>query len=186
VARRRQRSSIRLLQAPVISVTTVVEAYGAGYNRTLTKQPLDAGAFDAFGYTVDLVDGCSRVASPGSGPFVGGRRNIHVVYVAGRATIPAQPDPRHPPARPLAVAERDARAAPTGQGPEQVAYTPSGFAVPNAVIELCAAKPGPAWDRLMAQGVSADLGRAVRGAQGLFPARGSWSAKATQATTSPT
>lgn len=76
-------------QAPIIAVTAVTEVYGS-YSRTLTAQPLGAGALDAFGYTVDLASGELTRRSVGQASnFAPGRRNIHVTYTAGRAVIPA-------------------------------------------------------------------------------------------------
>jgi hypothetical protein len=75
--------------------------------------------------------------SPAS--FVGGRRNVHVTYVAGRASIPEQP-PSAPPADcPLAVQTELQGQRPANQGPRRSRYTPGGFAVPKAVVELCGA-----------------------------------------------
>jgi hypothetical protein len=37
-------------------VQSVSESYG-NFVRTLTAQPLDGSTFDAYGYTIDLVDG---------------------------------------------------------------------------------------------------------------------------------
>ncbi|MGX7679079.1 hypothetical protein ACSMXN_09275 [Jatrophihabitans sp. DSM 45814] len=131
--------TVRLLQAPCISITNVVESYGAGYNRTLTLETLDGnGAFDSFGYTVDLDDGIlMRRISGVAAQFIGGRRNIHVTYVAGRTVISM---------RLVRATRRLVRwlwqtemqgQRPTNSGPEQVTYTPMGFAVPNAVVQLC-------------------------------------------------
>jgi hypothetical protein len=134
-------TSVRLLQAPAMSITAVVECYGAGYARPLTQQPLDGSTFDAFGYTVDLVDAIiTRRASGTAVAFVAGRRNIHVTYPAGRAVISQNL---------LRATRRLIRwlwqtemqgQRPTGQAPDQVTFTPAGFAVPNAVAELCAAE----------------------------------------------
>lgn len=132
--------TVRLLQAPIISVSSVLEAYGAGYTRTLTLQNLDAGSFDAFGYTVDLDDAIlTRRTSGQASAFVGGRRNVHVVYVAGRAV---------PPANILRATRRLVRwlwqseNQRPGQNAQQgdPVITPSGFAVPRDVVQLCASE----------------------------------------------
>jgi hypothetical protein len=133
--------TVHVLWAPVIAVTSVVECYGAGYARTLSAQPLDAGAFDAFGYTVDLVDGAvtRRVAGQAS-PFVAGRRNVHVVYTAGRAT-PVAPNlvrATRRLVRWLWQTEMQGQ-RPAGSTPENVSQTPNGYDVPTAVVRLCGA-----------------------------------------------
>lgn len=133
--------TVRLLQAPAISVTAVIECYGAGYARTLNEQALDGGAFDAFGYTVDLVDGViTRRISGQAGFFIGGSRNIHVTYTAGRATVPPNLiRATRRLVRWLWQTEMQGQ-RPSGATPEAVSTTPSGYAVPNAVVELCAAE----------------------------------------------
>jgi hypothetical protein len=57
--------TVRLLQSPVLSVQSVSESYG-NFVRTLTAQPLDGSTFDAYGYTIDLVDGILPGACRGS------------------------------------------------------------------------------------------------------------------------
>lgn len=77
-------------QSPIQSVTAVTENYGS-ITYTLTQVTLDSGASGvAFGYTVDLDEGLLvRRASGVAIPFMGGVRNIHVTYVAGYASAPA-------------------------------------------------------------------------------------------------
>lgn len=131
--------TVRLLQAPILSVTTVTESYGAGYTRTLTAQPLDGTGFDSFGYTVDLVDGIlTRRVSGIATPFVNGRRNIHVTYTAGRSSVPnnIQRATRRL-VRWLWQTEMQGQ-RPSGSAPEAVSTSPSGFDVPNAVKTICA------------------------------------------------
>lgn len=131
---------IRLLWAPVVSVTAVVECLGSGSTRTLTEQPLDGGTFNAYGYTIDKDDGLLTRRTSGSATcFIGGRRNVHVTYVAGRAVIPEHI--RRATRRLISWLYRTELQGqrPANQGPEKVSYTPSGFAVPKAVIELCGA-----------------------------------------------
>lgn len=133
-------SSIRLLQAPVISVTTVTESYGAGYNRTLSNQPLDGATYDAFGYTVDLKDGLVvRRISGRDGPFAAGRRNVRVTYTAGRTVIPANilRASRYLVRWMWQLELRGQRAA-HGTPTEDVSSTPGGFLVPNLVLEALA------------------------------------------------
>lgn len=133
-------ASVRLLQAPVIAVTTVLESYGAGYNRTLSNQPLDGATYDAFGYTVDLKDGLvTRRISGRDGPFAAGRRNVHVTYTAGRAVIPANilRASRYLIRWMWQMELRGQRAA-AGTPREDVSTTPGGFLVPNIVLEALA------------------------------------------------
>jgi hypothetical protein len=134
-------AAIRLLYAPVLSVTTVHESYGPIY-RTLTEQTLDgAGGFDAYGYTVDKTDG--RIQRRASGmlvPFPTGRRNVHVTYTSGRTTplsgnllLATRRLLRH-----LWQQEQQGLRPDFGSPENPIAYTPSGYAVPKAVVELCA------------------------------------------------
>jgi hypothetical protein len=133
--------TVRLLQAPCLSVATVVESWGT-FTRTLTAQPLDGTGFDAYGYTVDLNDGIlQRRVSGQSGIFNPGRRNIHVTYVAGRTVISEnilkatrrlvrhfwQQEQQTPPRPDLSAPEST-----------PMTTTPSGFAVPQVVVDLCA------------------------------------------------
>jgi hypothetical protein len=129
--------SIKTLFSPLISVTAVTESYGP-YVRTLTEQPLSGTPFDSYGYTVDLDTGllirriAGRVAV-----FRAGRQNVRVQYVAGRATVPAN----------ITLAARrllrhlwqseQQGGRPDMGSPEAMSVTPSGYAVPRAVIELC-------------------------------------------------
>lgn len=81
--------TIMLRSTPVASVSSVTESFGSSIVYTLTNQPLGTG-FDAYGYTVDLVSGLlTRRASGVAVPFAYGIRNVHVVYVAGYSTVPA-------------------------------------------------------------------------------------------------
>lgn len=133
-------TSIRLLQAPIVAVATVTESYGAGYNRTLTNQPLDGSTYDAFGYTVDLHDGLIfRRISGREGPFAFGRRNVHVVGTAGRTVIAANilRATRYLIRWMWQMELRGQRAA-QGTPREEVSTTPGGFLVPNLVIEALA------------------------------------------------
>ena len=140
-------TQINLLWAPLISVSSVIESYGSTYQRTLTAQDIftGTGGMDAYGYTVDLTTGIlTRRAAGVAIPFVAGKRNVQVSYVSGRAAITGnvllatrrlirhlwqqeqqsfRPDPR--------IAAED------------TVRTPSGFAVPRAVVELCADSSRP-------------------------------------------
>lgn len=77
-------------QSPVQSITSVTETYGT-VMYTLTGITLDsAPVATAYGYTVDLDRGLIvRRASGVAVPFAAGTQNIHVTYVAGFASVPA-------------------------------------------------------------------------------------------------
>jgi uncharacterized phiE125 gp8 family phage protein len=77
-------------QGPLQSVTSVTETYGT-VTYALTGITLDgAPVATAYGYTVDLDRGLIvRRASGVAIPFAAGTQNIHVTYVAGYSTIPA-------------------------------------------------------------------------------------------------
>ena len=80
---------VRVDYRQILTVTTVTESAGT-YRRTLTEQPLDGSTFDAYGYTVDKGYGViTRRVSGVAAPFMLGRRNVHVAYTAGFATVAA-------------------------------------------------------------------------------------------------
>jgi hypothetical protein len=133
--------TVRLLQAPIISVTAVQESYG-NYTRTLTEQALSGSSFDAYGYTVDKVDGIlQRRISGREGIFQSGRRNIHVTYTAGRSVMPAnlvlatRRLVRH-----LWQQEQQGYRPDFGSPEGAMVSTPSGFLVPHVVVEACGAE----------------------------------------------
>lgn len=134
-------SVVALLEPPVISITTVSESYGT-YFRTLTLQDLAGSGFDAYGYTVDLRSGILyRRVSGSLGIFAGGRRNVHVVYSAGRQVLPASiVRATRRLIRWLYQTEIQGASTQRGGGPEQTVNTPSGYTVPSAVIQLCGAE----------------------------------------------
>ena len=132
-------SMVTLDHAPVISVTSVTESAGS-MTRQLTEQPLSGASFDAWGFTVNTLSGILTRRTVGvDAPFEPGRGNVHVVYRAGRLVMPANL---------LRATRRLVRhlwqtemlgLQPTQIG-EPLTVTPSGFAIPNAVVELCAAE----------------------------------------------
>lgn len=81
---------IMLTKAPVVSVASVTETFGANVIRTLIYQPLDGiTPVDAFGYTLDMKSGALiRRVSGVAAPFAAGRRNVHVVHTVGRSDVP--------------------------------------------------------------------------------------------------
>jgi len=128
---------IALNFAPVLSITSIIESYGTVVY-TLTAQNIFGGSgLDAFGYTVDLTTGIiTRRASGVATGFAPGERNIQVVYVAGRVLKGNQILAARRLIRHLWQSEQQGFRPQLG-APETMAATPSGFAVPKAVIELC-------------------------------------------------
>lgn len=131
-------ASIKTLYSPLLSIVSVTESWGP-YTRTLTAQPLNGTSFDAYGYTVDLAEGLLiRRISGRVGKFPPGRQNVRVVGKAGRIqpvrgnlVLAARRLLRH-----LWQSEQQGPRPELGT-PETMVTTPSGFAVPRAVIELC-------------------------------------------------
>lgn len=81
---------ILALHPPIMSITSVTETFGANVIRTLTPQALDGVTpVDAYGYTFDAESGeITRRVSGIAAPFAMGRRNVHLVYTAGRSSTP--------------------------------------------------------------------------------------------------
>ena len=132
-------AQIVLRHTPIQSVTSVTESYGAQAVYTLTAQVVDSGsASGAYGYSVDLDHGLlTRRVSGVATRFARGLRNIHVVYVAGYATTPA--DIKHATMLLLAhmwATQRGAQRLP-GQGDDL--YMPGlSFTWPRRVEEILA------------------------------------------------
>lgn len=134
-------TQINLLWPPLISVTSVIESYGSSSQRTLTAQDIFAGSgLDSYGYTVDLVSGIiTRRASGVAMPFAAGKRNIQVTYVAGRSSVTGnillatRRLIRH-----LWQQEQQGFRPPMSGPDTSMGTTPMGFAVPKAVLEMCA------------------------------------------------
>lgn len=134
------RSTIMLVNTPLTAVTAVVEISGT-YIRALTQEPLDGGAGDAYGYTIDLLSGTLiRRATGVASPFISGRRNIHVTYTSGRSPIPVnlQRATRRL-VRWLWQTEMQGQ-RPQNSSPETIATTPSGYQVPTVIKALCGAE----------------------------------------------
>lgn len=83
---------IVLRHTPVQSITSITESYGSTTYYTLTAQALDGGGgTSAYGYTVDLTHGIvTRRAAGIAVPFAAGQQNVHVVYVGGYSSTPAE------------------------------------------------------------------------------------------------
>lgn len=133
-------SSIVLLTTPVKSITSVTESWGAGTTRILLEQVLDgAGPFDTYGYTIDKTSGTlTRRVSGVASAFAGGRRNIHVVYVAGQPVAPNVLLAAKEQLRFLWQFARQSTHPGMANDDTEVEYTDAGYAVPRRVIELCA------------------------------------------------
>lgn len=84
-------TQIALRHTPVLSITKVEESFTAATLYPLVEQTLlPGGDTSAWGYSVDLTTGViTRRAAGVVVNFQGGLRNIHVVYAAGYAAIPA-------------------------------------------------------------------------------------------------
>lgn len=133
------RPKIVLLWSPLLSVSSVVESYGT-FERTLTAENIfDGSAVNAYGYTIELATGLLiRRISGKVAPFPAGQRNVQVSYVSGRLVVSGN----------VLLATRrlvrflwqqEQQGFRSNAAPKtEMAYTPSGFAVPKAVIELCA------------------------------------------------
>lgn len=77
-------------QGPIQSVTTVTESYGGSVVYTLTEVVVDQPNVNAYGFSVALDEGLLvRRASGIAVPFAPGLQNVHVTYVAGWSTTPA-------------------------------------------------------------------------------------------------
>jgi len=130
-------SQINLLWSPLISVSSIVESFGSTYVRTLTAQDVFAGSgLDSFGYSADLTTGIiTRRATGMAIPFALGKRNVQITYVSGRAMVGGN----------ILLATRrliahlwrqDQTWSRPGVPNEEMTTTPSGFAVPRAVVEM--------------------------------------------------
>lgn len=134
------RDALLLTTIPVLAITSLTEWTGTtGY--PLTEQPFNVSTvYDGYGYTLNKATGMLLRTNGGfSGRFAYGRGNVHAVYVAGLSAVP--------PNVLLAAKEQfrflyqygqQAQHPNLGDDDSAVEYTPSGFAVPRRVIELCA------------------------------------------------
>lgn len=133
-------TTIYLRQLPVLSIQSVVETIGL-INYTLTAQPVGSPV-DNFGYTLDdLSYGRMTRRSAGSQPFPFFRNtsNIEVNYSYGLNAVPANVRLaaleliRHM----WQIGQQGLRPGFGAPPNETMAPTPSGFLVPNRVMELC-------------------------------------------------
>jgi len=135
-------SQISLLWAPIISVTGIIETYGSNYTRALTQQDIFSGSgLDAFGFTVDLVTGIvTRRAVGAAVSFASGKRNIQITYVSGRTAISGNIllATRRLIRHLWSQEQQSFRPNVFTAADPNMTTTPAGFAVPRAVVELCA------------------------------------------------
>jgi hypothetical protein len=130
---------LALRHRPVVSITSVTEYVGAStYPLSQVATP-DLGSVYSYSFETSgrLIrrssGGAIRVFPPGFG-------NIHVVYVAGRATVPPNVKlatlelVRHL----FQLSQQGGRPSFGGGALEEGPWAPSGFAVPTRVIELLA------------------------------------------------
>lgn len=130
-------SQVCLLWAPVISVSSVVESWGANFHMILTPQDIFTGTgAGPWGYTLDSGGIVTRRSAGVVVAFAPGKRNIQVTYVSGRPTVTGN----------LLLAtrvlirflwEQDQRSFRQQHPATEMALTPLGFAVPKRVLELC-------------------------------------------------
>jgi hypothetical protein len=135
------RPTLALDWLPVASIASVTE-YIAASTWALTEQRLGQAAMDGYGYTVDLDRGTvTRRAVGDAIPFAPGTRNVKVVYTAGRnGTVPYSVR--------LGTLELIRHLWQLTQQPGRRQFgggaldgdnggrIPTGFAIPNRVMEL--------------------------------------------------
>lgn len=122
---------------PIVSVTSVTEYIGTStYTLTQVATPDLATTYS---YSFEPSGRIARrSAGGGLRAFPTGVSNVRVVYVAGRATVPANVRLatlefiRHN----YQLSQQGGRPAFGGGASEEGPWTPSGFAVPTRVIEL--------------------------------------------------
>ena len=129
-------SKIVLRQYPVASITSVTE-YAGTTGTALTQANVDTA--DSYAYTLESGGVLARRTGSLGTNFTTGVDNVHVVYVAGRSSIPANIR--------LAALElirhwyqltQQGGRPQLGGAAEDGMFTPSGFAVPARVVELLA------------------------------------------------
>jgi hypothetical protein len=126
---------------PVKSVLSVTEFYGL-YSYALTETPLGGSQASAFAFSVDYSTGelTRRTFSGDAVDFADGTKNVKVVYTAGRAGVPYSIRlgvlelVRHM----WQLTQQGGRPKFGGAGYESDAVVPTGFALPQRVLELWA------------------------------------------------
>jgi uncharacterized phiE125 gp8 family phage protein len=135
-------SEIRLRFSPVSSITTVTEYATDGSSTALTAETVSSKP--AAGYLADLTRGVVwRRAAGLDYPFAGNRRSVSVTYVAGRAASTSAVPYRFKQACLMTLAHLWRVEHGTGNSFGEVATTPSGFAIPNRVIEVLGSEAQP-------------------------------------------
>lgn len=128
-----------LSTTPVLTVTSLTEWAGTtGY--PLTEQPYNvATVYDGYGYTINKQTGIvERTIGGYCGRFLYGVANVHAVYTAGQTLAPNVLLAAKEQFRFLWQYGQQSSHPGLGDDDTSVEYTPSGFAVPKRVIELCA------------------------------------------------
>lgn len=125
---------LSLRHRPIVSVTSVTEYVGTStYPLTQIASP-DLGT--TYSYTFEPGGRIIRRSTAGLRAFPPGVGNVRVVYIAGRATVPANVRMgtleiiRHN----YELGQQGGRPA-FGGAAEDMAWTPSGFAIPTRAIE---------------------------------------------------
>lgn len=128
------------LTGPILSTSRTVTRDGGRNAVTLphtgvsvSSVTVDGTALAASGYVVDSDAGIVYAGSTGAGVFAWGRANVVVSYTVGDNVIPPQVR--------LACMEQVKflwQVTRQGATRDDLGYTPSGFAVPRMVQELCA------------------------------------------------
>lgn len=137
---------IRLDHRPVSSITSVTEYAYDGSSRALTAETVSSKP--AAGYLADLTLGTIWRRSSGVDyVFDGNRRSVSVTYVAGRYASTSAVGARFKQACLMTLAHMWRVEHGTGNTFGEVTQTPSGFAIPNRVIELLGVEAQPS--RLM-------------------------------------
>ena len=122
--------------SPIATVTSVIEYWGS-YSFTLT-QVSNPTLATQYSYTLDASSGTlTRRSQAGAQWFAMGSRNIVVTYTVGSGIVPANVRlaARRQAAHLYRTSQQGSRPA-FGTGDTDMAYTPSGYAVPRGVIEL--------------------------------------------------
>lgn len=132
------QSRISVAHQPLVQVVSCVEYYGLAAF-TLTEQPLGAQT-NAFAFTVDYVTGqvTRRTFGGQAANFAVGDKNIKVTYTSGRSGVVPESVQlatrelvRHLYQQTQIPGRRGSR-----HGDDEAGGPPSGFAIPNFVVEL--------------------------------------------------
>ncbi len=133
-------TAVALLHPPVLAIASVTETYGTGVVWSLSAQSPYSGAADMYGYMADMDTGLiTRLIYGVAAPFLPGQRNVRVAYQSGRAMKPHIVLATRRLVRHLWQSEQNGWRPQAGGPPPATGYSPAGFAVPKAVLEILAA-----------------------------------------------